>query len=258
MILIGEKINSSIPSAGEMMKNGDTEGLKNLVISQAGNGADYIDINTALSGNEEKMMLMLAEVVSKETDCGVMLDSPDSELLCRVLPSIKNSRIILNSVREDGQFEKMCNAAREYDTFVVGMPAMGAGSEKTENALRLAEKILKAGIASEKILMDICVESVAVNPESAIEAFDILKKIKSAFPGVLTTCGLSNISFGLPKRVEINASFLSAAVTMGLDSAILDVNSQKTMFSYYAAEALCGRDEYCMNYMEFYRKTSEK
>ena len=78
--------------------------------------------------------------------------------------------------------------------------------------------------------------------------------MKKALPSVKTTCGLSNISFGLPNRIEINCAFLSAALYAGLDSAILDPSSPRIRAALAAANALSGNDEYCMDYITAMRE----
>ena len=73
--------------------------------------------------------------------------------------------------------------------------------------------------------------------------------VKAALPEVKTVCGLSNISFGLPRRIHLNAAFLSMALAAGLDAAILDPSSQAMRTALLASEALLGRDEFCLSYI---------
>ena len=82
---------------------------------------------------------------------------------------------------------------------------------------------------------------------------ETLRLIKARFPEVNTIMGLSNVSFGLPKRTLINAAFLSACVIGGLDAAIMDPTLPPMLDALYAAGALSGRDEYCMGYMGYIR-----
>jgi len=81
-----------------------------------------------------------------------------------------------------------------------------------------------------------------------------VEQIMKRFEGIHTACGLSNVSFGLPARKFMNRTFMSMAIARGLDGAIVDPLDKKMMASIIAAEALAGRDEYCMNYLKAFRE----
>ncbi|RKY32360.1 MAG: methyltetrahydrofolate cobalamin methyltransferase, partial [Candidatus Omnitrophota bacterium] len=94
----------------------------------------------------------------------------------------------------------------------------------------------------------------SVNSKNGIIFIQTLKKIKEIFPDVKTTCGLSNISFGLPKRRVLNRYFLAILISAGLDSAILDPVDPGIREALYASEVLTGKDEFCINYIKAYRE----
>jgi 5-methyltetrahydrofolate--homocysteine methyltransferase len=105
--------------------------------------------------------------------------------------------------------------------------------------------------------MDILVESLAVNSNSANESINTLIYVKEKHKGVKTTCGLSNISFGLPKRALVNSAFLTIAVANGLDSAIINNTSRTMMDTLHAALAVTGQDEYCLEYIQYVRNIEQ-
>ncbi|MDD4796652.1 MAG: dihydropteroate synthase, partial [Eubacteriales bacterium] len=117
------------------------------------------------------------------------------------------------------------------------------------NAVQLAQLLVEAGVKPADIYLDALVSALATDDSAGVQALDTIARIRAALPGVHVTCGLSNLSFGLPRRKLINAAFLQFAVERGLDSVILDVANADLRLSIAAAEAVLGRDEYCMRYV---------
>ena len=99
------------------------------------------------------------------------------------------------------------------------------------------------------IYLDVLAEALATDDTSGPVAMETIKAIKTTFPDVHVTCGLSNVSFGLPKRVNLNNAFLAAAVFAGLDSVIIDITNASTKQMLFASLAIAGKDEYCLNYL---------
>lgn len=259
MILIGEKLNSSIPRTLEAFTARDEAAVVRLITRQAAAGANYLDINTALcKGAEEETLRWVVELALAHSDCGIMLDSPDPGVIARVLPAVGTRPVILNSVTLTDRLAQLGPLAAETGAGIVALP-MTSGTpetahERLENAVRLVESLRAFGVKDGRIYLDILVESLGLVPEHAAVTLETLSLIKSHLPGVRTTCGLSNISFGLPRRAVINAAFLAAAVTRDLDSAIVDVTNEAAMDACMAACAISGEDEFAMDYIRYMRK----
>lgn len=113
-------------------------------------------------------------------------------------------------------------------------------------------KLTSVGVNEENVYVDAICETLATGDTNALTALDTIKLVKEK-TGAKTTCGLSNVSFGLPKRAFINAAFMSMAILCGLDSAIIDPTSKELRKALHSAEAVAGKDEYCMNYLEYVR-----
>lgn len=124
---------------------------------------------------------------------------------------------------------------------------------QTEKCGLLIEKLTAAGIAADNIYVDVLAEALATEEKAAATTLKTIRLIKEKYPEIQTICGLSNISFGLPKRANLNAAFLAMALVSGLDAAILDCSSPRIQDMLYTAEALLGRDEYCMEYIGYCR-----
>ena len=259
MIIIGEKLNSSIPKTLEAMNSGDIACLQDLIQKQIAGGARYIDINTALCQDGElDMMKRIIDLVQEKSDCGIMLDSPNPEVIVQAIEKV-SAPVIINSVTVDQRFDQLVPLAKEKGCGVVGLPVTNEGmphdlATKIKNIDLLVDKLRQNGIADQNIYVDILVETLATNGGGAKEVLAAIAHITKNYPQVHSTGGLSNLSFGLPKRGAINAAFMSAAVCMGLGSAITDPTDQNLMLTLAAANAVAGRDEYCMDYITHVRE----
>ncbi|MEG0614733.1 MAG: dihydropteroate synthase [Oscillospiraceae bacterium] len=258
MIILGEKLNSSIPSTLEAIQSGNDEKIITLCKLQEDAGANFLDVNTAIVGDEEiSAMLHILEIAQANTSCGIMLDSPNVDVIKAVIGKIEGREIIINSITLDERHE-LISVAKAYNAGVVALPLTEDGipdtaEERLENVKKLVEILTSEGIEMDKIYIDIIVESLAVNGNAATTAIKTCELVRENFPEIHITGGLSNISFGLPKRMNVNTAFISALVCAGLDSGIIDITSEKISAAVTSAEALCGKDEYCMNYIEKFR-----
>ncbi|MCI8387643.1 MAG: dihydropteroate synthase [Clostridiales bacterium] len=259
MIVIGEKLNSSIPSAFEAMKNGD-EAIISLIKAQEEAGANYLDINTALFEDDElDMMKKVLRLVLDNSDCGIVLDSPNPDILAEAAKGCEGRDLILNSVTTDERIDELTPVIAELGCGVVvlpinkveGIPDTAEG--RLAGAKAAIEKLTAAGISEDRIYIDAICETLATNDTNAKTSIETIRLIKSE-TGANTVCGLSNVSFGLPKRAFINSAFLSIALYCGLDAAIIDPCSKELKKARYSASAVSGADEYCMEYISFIRE----
>ncbi len=119
---------------------------------------------------------------------------------------------------------------------------------------KLINRLVMNNIPMENIYVDPLVQPVSTQSDYGFEFLKSISRIMTEFAGVHTICGLSNISFGLPNRPLINRTFLSMAIALGLDSAIVNPLDKRMMNAILAAEVLIGHDEFCTNYLEYLRK----
>lgn len=260
MIFIGEKLNSSIKRAFEAFESRDEKAILELAEMQLKGRADYLDVNTAMCSDETGAMIWACGIILKEFECGIMADSPDPSVIERLYSEVEIKKSIINSVTaEPERFEPVVSVVKKYNTGVVAMP-IGAGAmpadaeERVGNSAALIEKLNAVGIDNERIYVDIIVEAAGANYLSPEYALSATEQIREKYPDVHITAGLSNISFGLPKRAVINRAFLCLLMQKGLDSAILDTSNEEMMLTAAAAEMLMGNDEFCMNYLTTFRR----
>lgn len=257
MIIIGEKLNSSIPSANEAMNSGD-EAVTALIKKQADAGADFIDINTALCTDETEMMKKMISLVRMNCECGIMVDSPDHRVLSDAAKLCGGRELIINSVTCDERIDEIAPVAAELSCGIVVLPIDSIdgipsdADRRLANSCRAVEKLIAAGVSESNIYIDAICETLATGDTNARTCLETISLIKRN-TGAKTVCGLSNISFGLPKRAFINSAFLSMAVFCGLDAAIIDPCSTELKKALFASEAVNGNDEFCMEYIGFIR-----
>lgn len=255
MIIAGEKFNSSIPKTFEMLQKNDQSEIIALAKKQEAAGAQYLDLNAAMFQEDElKVLVALIDLVQEHVSCGIMIDSPSLDVVKEAIKRVSARPIIINSVTLAERLFELMPTAREFDASVVALP-IGLdgmpedGKKRIENGKELIRILSENGIPNNRIFLDVLVETLAVNQKSVLNVTEMITGIKALYPETHMICGLSNISFGLPKRANINAAFLTAAVYAGLDSAIMDITNDAIRVALYAALAVAGRDEYCMEYM---------
>lgn len=260
MIVIGEKLNSSIPKTLEALNSKNENYIKELAEKQCAAGAQYLDLNVSMCENESEMLLWTVEIIKSVCDCKLVVDSPDPHAIAHFFEHTGEQGAIINSITlEDERFRAVQPLVSKYDTGIIALPISDEGipadkESRLKNSRKLIQRLMEHGTPAEKIHLDILVEAVATSTEAPGVALYVAEKIRQEFPEVHITAGLSNISFGLPKRGIINAVFLCLAMKAGLSSAILDPLNNELMMHLYAANMLLGNDEYCMEYLQKYRE----
>ena len=262
MLIISEKLNSSIPSVLEAFQQKNESFLIELIKKQEAAGASYIDINTALLQEEElETMNYAINLVKEHSKLDIMIDSPNVPVVLEAVKQAQGRKIIINSVTLTDRINELIPLLQENpEIAVVGLPIPQGGIPKSSEervacAGELIAKLTENGISEERIYLDVIVEALAVGDENGKVTLDTIRLMKEKCPNVKTTGGFSNISFGLPKRMLLNTAFLAMAMYLGLDSAIMDPAPDSMRKSYRAINALLGNDEYCMDYIDEIRNS---
>lgn len=261
MIIIGEKINGTIPSVGEAIANHNEELIRDLAIRQSDAGADYIDIAAGTATEiEEETMCWMIDLVQEATDKPLCIDSPNPALLAKLYPRVKNPGLI-NSISLEGEkCEILLPVLKDNPEWgVVALCCDQSGVAETadikvQNALTLIEKAAEYGISPERMHIDPLVLALSAAQNAAIEFLDAIRRIKKAYPTVNVTAALSNVSFGMPVRKIVNTNFLALCMEAGLDSVIADPLNKPVMETIYATNAILGKDRLCRKYNTAYRK----
>lgn len=254
-ILIGERINpTGKPRLREALKSGDFEYLCREAIAQAERGADVLDVNVGVPGIDEaaameKAVLMLQGV----TELPLQIDTGDTEALSRAL-RLYNGKPLVNSV--NGKAESLHSVlplVKQYGAAVVALTLDENGIPETAaERAAIAEKIIETaagyGIDRSDILVDTLTMTVSTGADNAKITLDALQTVRETLH-VHTVLGVSNVSFGLPRREVITAAFFTMAMQRGLSAGIVNPLSDDLMHAFYAFCALSGADEACKAYI---------
>ena len=243
MIIIGEKINSSLKSIRPAMESKDKEAIVELAKAQYAAGASFIDVNAGMFREQEIDILeWVIDVVQEAIDAPFCIDSPDPKAILAGLKRNKNGKPIINSITgEKDRFNAIMPLVAEYKTGVIALCMDDSGMPETSKervmiAETLIKNLTKEGVALSDIYIDPLIRPIGTGSHYGMVALDTIRTIKNEYPAVHIACGLSNISFGIPARKVINQTFLVAAMTCGMDGAILDPLDKKLMTFLYATE----------------------
>lgn len=259
MIIVGEKINTSRKSVQEAVERRDAAFIVNVARSQAEAGAHFIDVNAGtLLDREVDSLCWLVETVQGQVDMPLCLDSPNPKALSEAIKRHRGEPMVNSISLEEDRLNSLLPVVTSRPCHVVAL-CMAQTSmpttvdERVQVGSELIGKLTGEGVPLERIYVDPLIQPVSVDTSMGTAALGAITGIMSAFPGVNTICGLSNISFGLPERRLINRNFLALCAAHGLSAAILDPTDRQLMATLLSVEMLLGRDEYCENYIEAYR-----
>jgi cobalamin-dependent methionine synthase I len=264
MLIVGEKLNSSIKRVAEAIESRDSATVQDLARRQAEAGADYIDVNAAVRVAEElDDLAWLIECVQAVVATPLCIDSPNPAAIARGLDLVRASGCagapLVNSITaEPDRMRGILPLVVEHKCPVVALTSDEHGIPTTvEDRLRIAGKIVaeadKCGVPLGDIYFDPLVLPLSTDVRNGAVFMESLARIKAEFPGVQTISGLSNVSYGLPKRKIVNRAFLLMALHAGMDAAIMDPLDAELMALRLAGELVLGHDEYCMRYLKAYR-----
>ncbi|OUO64382.1 homocysteine S-methyltransferase family protein [Collinsella sp. An268] len=256
--VIGERINpTGKKRLQEALGAGEIDYVVSLGISQQEEGADILDVNIGLPGIDEAELLpRVVEALCGSVSLPLMLDSSDPlalEAACRRYPGIP----IINSVNGSPEsLEAILPIAARYGACLVGLTLDEHGLPATaEERLAIARRIVAAakdaGIAPERLLIDCLALTVSTDQTQAGETLAAIGRVKREL-GTYTTLGVSNVSFGLPERPLLNATFLAAALGAGLDAPILNPGSARYRDTVNAYRVLNAQDAGSRRFIERY------
>lgn len=259
MLIIGELINASRKAIAAQIENQDAAAIQKVAQDEFEAGADYIDVNAGIFvGKEPEYLKWLVETVQTAVDAPCCIDSPDPAAIEAALSVLKGTPMINSISLEKDRYDKLMPIIAGTDFKVVALCMSDDGMPETlEDRMTIADKLvdglIQNNVKLENIYVDPLVQPLSVNKSFGVEFVNSIEKIMATFPGIHTTCGLSNISYGLPNRKYLNQMFMVMAIAKGLDGAIIDPLDKRMMANIIAAEALAGKDNYCMNYLKGHR-----
>lgn len=257
MLIIGEKLNSAIPSVREAILKKDIDFIQELARKQVAGGAVFLDVNTAQGNNEVDDMEWMVRAVQNTVDVPLCIDSLNPKAVERAL-QVHRGKAILNSISmETSRLNGMLPLVLEYGCAVIALTMDDKGipesaEERVKIAGQLVDILIKEKVGLENIFCDPLVLPLSVNSDNAMIFFTCLAEIKRQY-NIKTVSGLSNVSYSTPKRKLINRYFLSICMNYGMDAAIMDPTDRKIVSAVIATDLLLNKDRFSRNYLKAYR-----
>ena len=246
--IIGERINPTGKKVltAQLQAGEHTEALR-FAEEQITNGAVVLDVNVgAPLVDEVRALPALVARLHSGFSVPLALDSPNAEALARALEVYPASPLVNSISGEEGRLEKLGPLCREFGAPFILLPLKGRDlPEKAADRIRIIENLLEKmdalAIPRRLAMVDILALSVSSTPTAALECLEVIRYCREQH-GLPTTCGLSNISFGLPARELVNATFFAAAAGAGLASCIANPQSRRIREVLDSANLLLGHD----------------
>ncbi|HQR27039.1 MAG TPA: dihydropteroate synthase [Nocardioides sp.] len=254
--LIGERINPTGRRIfQEQLRAGDLSAIERDVAAQVVGGADILDVNMGVPLTDEADLLAKAILkIQGLTDKPICIDSSVVEALEAGL-SVYQGRALVNSITaEDERMAAILPLVKKYDAAVIALPNdEDEIPMEPEKRLELVKKIVDVatgeyGIAMHDLVIDPLAMPIGADTSTGEATMETMRRIRDEF-GLNMTCGASNVSFGMPERHALNATFLPMAMTAGLTSAIMDCRTPEIVLAVKAADLLLGHDEWGMSWI---------
>ncbi len=263
-VVIGERINpTGRKKLAEQMAAGDYSRVEADALAQVEAGAHVLDVNAGVPmADEAKMMREMVSLVQSLSDAPLCLDSSMPAALEAGLEAC-NGKALVNSVTgEEESLEAVLPLVKKYGAAVVAICNDEEGiSEDTDKRFAVAKKILERaadhGVPREDVVVDPLVMPVGAVGNSGKAALSLVRRFRDELE-VNTTCGASNVSFGLPNRVDLNGAFMAMLIGAGLTSAITNPLHLDVMTSITGAEVLAGIDDRCKRWMKRCRRLAKE
>ena len=259
LAVIGEKINpTGKESLSKELLEGEFSKVREYAVSQQKAGAHIIDVNVGAAGIDEIEILPEAvQIVMEAVDIPLSIDSANPEAIEAAL-KIYEGKAIINSVTgEKKSLEAVLPIAKKYNAAVIGLTfdengPVNDAPTRVEIAKDILGKAQEFGIPQEDVVIDCLVRPVCVEANAAMVTLQTIRLVSQELR-LNTVLGISNVSFGLPDRKNLNAAFLAMAVAEGLTCAIVDPTATEVKKTILAVDLLSGNDAFASKWIESYR-----
>ena len=259
-VMIGERIN---PTGRKIlaaeMKAGDYSRVEADAIAQVSAGAQMLDVNAGIPLADEPAILAEAiRRVQSVVDVPLCIDSSIIEALESGLAAYQGRALVNSTTGETEVLERVLPLVKKYEAAVVAVSNDETGINQDPNerfnvAKKIVEHAADYGIKPQDVVVDPLVMPIGAIAQAGNQVFDLVRKLRSELK-VNTTCGASNVSFGLPQRNGINNAFLPMSIVAGMTSAIVNPLHPELVQAIRAADVLTGVDDGCSSWILNYKK----
>ncbi len=261
--VIGERINpTGRKLLAQEMAAGDYSRVKADALAQVEAGAHMLDVNAGIPlADEPAILAETVQLVQSLTDVPLCIDSSIIKALERGLEVYRGKALVNSVTGEDESLEAVLPLVKKYNAAVVAISNDETGISEDPNvrfnvAKKIVERAEDHGIPRSDVVVDPLVMPVGAVNTAGRQVAQLLTRLKDELK-VNSTCGASNVSFGLPNRNGLTASFLSTGITSGLTSAIMNPLHEPEMQAVRGADVMMGHDPDCMRWMRAYRDPAQ-
>jgi 5-methyltetrahydrofolate--homocysteine methyltransferase len=258
-VIIGERINpTGRKLLAEEMRNGDFSRVAADAVAQVEAGAHMLDVNAGIPlADEPAILAQTVRLVQSLVDVPLSIDSSIVEALEAGLAAYQGKPLVNSVTGEDERLERVLPLVARYGAAVVAISNDDSGiSEDPDVRFEVARKIVERaadhGIPREDVVVDPLVMPIGAMATAGRQVFRLLRRLREELK-VNTTCGASNVSFGLPNREGINGAYLPMAIASGLTSAITNPLLTEVKQAVMAADVLMGNDQDAARWIRRYR-----
>ncbi len=258
-VIIGERINpTGRKLLAEEMKAGDFSRVERDTIAQIEAGAHMLDVNAGIPlADEPAILARTVELVQSLTDVPLSIDSSIVEALAAGLAVYRGKALVNSVTGEEERLEQVLPLVKRYGAAVVAISNDETGISEDPDvrfavAKRIVERAADHGIRRDDIIVDPLLMPIGALPTAGRQVFRILGRLRYELK-VNSTCGASNVSFGLPNRDGINGAYLAMAIASGLTSAITNPISEGVRQAVMAADVLMGNDRDAARWIRTFR-----
>lgn len=259
-VIIGERINpTGRKTLQEQLRMGNFSMVREDALAQVAAGAAILDVNAGVpKADEAALIVEIIRQVQEVTSVPLCIDTANIVALEAALKFYKGKALVNSVNGEQDRLETVLPLIKQYGAAVIGLTLDDDGIPKTvEKRIRIADKIITRATAMGIPLADIVIDPLALTmgaePEAGKIGLESIAAITDRF-GVNITMGASNISYGMPDREAINASFLAMAIGFGMTCPITNPLKEQVAMAVLAADLCLGRDEYGTNWIGAFRK----
>ena len=260
--MVGERLNPTGKKVlSQELINGNFTVVRKEAVEQAKSGAHVLDVNVGVPGIDERAaMKEVVRTVQAAVDLPVMIDSATPETIEAGLAAFCGKAIINSVSGEEKKLEAVLPLAKKYGAAILGLTLDEKGIPKNAEgkfliAKKILERALDCGISRDDIIIDCITSTISAEPDQAIETLKALRLVKEKLK-LPTILGVSNVSHGLPNRPLLNATFLSMAISHGLDAAIINPYDLIMQEALSASSVLTNKDKKAKKYIEREAKIS--
>ena len=263
-VIIGERINpTGRKLLAEEMKAGNLERVREDALSQVAAGAQLLDVNAGVPlADEPKILADSIKLIQGITDVPLCIDSSIVEALERGLEAYEGKALLNSVTGEEERLDTVLPLVKKFGCAVIGISNDDSGISEDINvrfdvAKKIVERAMDHGIPKEDVIIDPLVMPVGAINDAGRQVLELIKKLQNEL-GVNTTCGASNLSFGLPNRHGLNTAFLAMAIASGMPCAITNPLEKEIMQSVKGANVVMGHDPECSDWIMSYREPNQK